>query len=518
MAAWQLDLPETYNASELLFHNLEAGRADKVAVHCEGVELSYGELAEMANRVGCGLRELGLEPGARVLMLLRDTGAFPAVFFGAIRAGYIPIPANTVLKPDDYAYLLQDSAAQVMVVDGPLYPLIEQIREKCPALQHVILVDGEETEGVTGWTAWLQNAGTDRGPTATHRDDPAFWLYSSGSTGFPKGVVHRHKSIRGSTETYGASVLRIREEDTTFSASKLFHAYGLGNNLTFPYSVGASTVLFPGRPTPEAIFDRIERHQPSLFFAVPTLYAAILAELDTGKPWNLGSVRLCVSAAEALPADVFRRWQERFGVEILDGIGSTELLHIFISNQAGRVKPGSTGVPVPGYEARIVDEEDRPVVPGESGDLLMRGDSAGAFYWNNPEATEHTMRDGWIFTGDRYHQDREGYFFYDGRSDDMLKVGGYWVSPIEVENTLIEHPAVLESAVVAVHDAAGLTKPKAFVVLQKGKLRSDELAVELQEFVKSKIARFKYPRQIEFVEDLPKTVTGKIQRFRLRDA
>jgi benzoate-CoA ligase len=288
--------------------------------------------------------------------------------------------------------------------------------------------------------------------------------------------------------------------------------------MTFPYSVGASTVLFPGRPTPEAVFDQVHRYRPSLFFAVPTLYAALLAAADDHSNWNLESVRLCISAAEALPAEVFRQWYGRFGVEILDGIGSTELLHIFISNQPAQIKPGSTGMVVPGYEAKIVDESGDLVRQGESGDLLMKGDSAGASYWNKPQATAHTIRGEWLFTGDRYHQDAEGYYFYDGRSDDMLKVGGNWVSPIEVENTLIEHPAVLESAVVAFEDEAGLKKPRAFIVLQKGHRGSTELEKELQLFVKSKIARYKYPRVITFVDDLPKTVTGKIQRFRLRNS
>lgn len=517
MGAPQIDLPEIYNASEVLFHNLDAGRSEKTAIYCDRVRLTYGELARLANRLGCGLRDLGLESGARVLMLLRDTPAFPATFFGAMKAGYIPIPANTVLKLDEYAYLLQDSGAQVLVADVDLWSPLETIRDACPALEHVIVVGGEGHSDVLDWDKWLADCDDALEPALTHREDPAFWLYSSGSTGFPKGVVHRQQSIRGSTETYGKSVLQIEAKDITFSASKLFHAYGLGNNLTFPYSVGASTVLFPGRPTPQAVFEQIHRFRPSVFFAVPTLYAAILAAIDDQTNWNLDGVRLCVSAAEALPADVFRKWYERFHVEILDGIGSTELLHIFISNQSGQVRPGSTGVVVPGYEAKIVNESGDPVPHGESGDLLMKGHSTGACYWNKPEATAHTMRGEWLFTGDRYHQDADGYYFYDGRSDDMLKVAGYWVSPIEVENTLIEHPAVLESAVVAFKNEAGLTKPRAFVVLQKGRRGSPDLEKELQEFVKSRITPYKYPRVISFVEELPKTVTGKIQRFRLRD-
>lgn len=513
----QLHLPEGYNVSEVLFHNLEAGHGDKVAIYCGDAQVTYAQLAETGSRVGRGLQDLDLEPNARVLMLLLDTPAFPATFFGAMRAGYVPIPTNTVLRPGDYLYLLQDSAAQAVVVDGTLYPQIEQIRARCTALEHVIVVNGKGASNVHDWAEWLGAAGPELKPVQTSKDHPAFWLYSSGSTGFPKGVIHLRHDIPYTVQTYAKQVLGIHKQDITFSASKVFHAYGLGNNITFPYSVGASTVLFPGRPTPEAVFEQIDRYQPTLFFAVPALYVAMLAVTDAEQRCNMSSVRLCVSAAEALPAEVFRQWYERFGVEILDGIGSTELLHIFISNRPGQVKSGSSGVVVPGYEARIVDEDGSQVAPAESGDLLIKGESAAPCYWNKLEKTAHTMRGDWLFTGDRYYQDADGYFYYDGRSDDMLKVGGQWVSPIEVENTLIEHPAVLESAVVAVQDDAGLVKPKAFVVLHKGHRGSDKLATELQDFVKAKIAPYKYPRLIEFVDSLPKTATGKIQRFRLRE-
>ena len=512
-----IDLPEQYNASEVLFHNLEAGRGDKIAIYCGDETVTYAQLAETAGRVGNGLKDLGLEAGARVLMLLLDTPAFPATFFGTIRAGYVPIPANTVLPAGDYEYFINDSQAKAVVVDAALYPKIEAIRGNCPQLEHVILIGGEGEAGVHHWDGWLAAASPDLPPAGTHKDDQAFWLYSSGSTGFPKGVVHLQHDIRYTTETYAKHVLDIREDDITFSASKAFHAYGLGNNVTFPYSVGASTVLFPGRPTPQAAFEHIERYKPTLFFTAPTLYAAMLAVPDAEKRYDLSSLRLCVSAAEALPPELYKQWKARFGVEILDGIGSTELLHIFISNLPGKVKPGSSGVPVPGYEAKIVDEHGNPVPQGESGDLLIKGDSAAPFYWNKPEKTARTMRGEWVFTGDRYWQDEDGYFYYDGRSDDMLKVSGQWVSPIEVENTLIEHPAVLESAVVAARVEADLIKPKAFIILQEGYQPSDELAKELQNFVKSKIAPYKYPRLIEFVTELPKTATGKIQRFRLRE-
>lgn len=517
MSAFKLDLPEQYNAGEVLFHNLDEGRGDKVAVYCGDRTVTYAQLSEMANRVGNGLHDLGLEAGSRVMMLLLDTPEFPGTFFGALRAGYVPIPTNTVLPPGDYEYFLKDSGAKAAVVSGPLYPKIEEIRANCPELEHVVVVGGADASYGHDWEAWIGAASPNLDPADTHKDDQAFWLYSSGSTGFPKGVVHLQHDIRYTTETYARQVLGIREDDITFSASKAFHAYGLGNNLTFPYSVGASTVLFPGRPTPDVVYEHIDRYKPSLFFTAPTLYAALLAVPDVEEKYDLSSLRLCVSAAEALPAELYHQWKQRFGVDILDGIGSTELLHIFISNPPGKVKPGSSGVPVPGYEARIVDEHGDLVPPGESGDLLIKGDSAAPFYWNKPQKTAHTMRGEWMFTGDRYWQDEGGYFYYDGRSDDMLKVSGQWVSPIEIENTLIEHPAVLESAVVAARDDADLIKPKAFIILQAGHEASAELAKELQDFVKSKIAPFKYPRFVEFVTDLPKTATGKIQRFRLRE-
>lgn len=515
MNDFQFNIPNQYNASEVLFHNLDAGRGDKVAIYCGDETFTYAQLAEMANRVGNALKDLDIEAGSRLMMLLLDTPAFPATFFGAIRAGIIPIPVNTVLQAHDYEYFLKDSGAKVVVVSEMLCPKIEAVRANCPDLEHVIVVGGAAAD-MHNWDALLAGASPDLEAINTHKDDPAFWLYSSGSTGFPKGVVHLQHDIPYTVETYAKLAMGIREDDITFSASPAFHAYGLGNNVTFPYSVGASTVLFPGRRTPEVVFEHIDRYKPTLFFTAPTLYAAMLA-LSDAEERDVSSLRLCISAGEALPPELFHQWRERFGVEILDGIGSTELLHIFISNLPGRVKPGSSGVPVPGYDAKIVDENGDPAPQGESGDLLIRGDSAAPFYWNRPEKTAQTMRGEWIFTGDRYHQDGEGYLFYDGRSDDMLKVGGQWVSPIEIENTLIEHPAVLESAVVAARDEVNLVKPKAYIILHEGHQPGEALVRELQTFVKSKIAPYKYPRMVEFVTELPKTATGKIQRFRLRE-
>jgi benzoate-CoA ligase family protein len=508
--------PDRYNASLILDHNLAEGRGSKVAIHTGDQTCTYQQLTELANRTGNALKELGVEQEQRVLMLLLDTPQFPATFFGAIKIGAVPIPTNTVMQPADYEYFLNDSRAKAAVVSGPLYKLVEPILANCKYLKHVVVVDSDGAPGVIDWKMWVEAASPALDPADTSPDDIAFWLYSSGSTGFPKGAVHLQHDIAVTIENYARGVLDMTANDLCFSGSKLFHAYGLGNNMTFPYGVGASTVLFPGRPTPHALFEIIARFQPTLFFSVPTMYAAMLAVADAEKKVDLSSVRLCVSAAEALPAEIYRQWKEKFGVEILDGIGSTEMLHIFISNYPGRAKAGSSGQLVPGYRAKLTDENEKVVAMGEIGDLLISGDSAAPFYWNKHEKSKHAMRGEWIFTGDKYHLDTDGYFWYDGRSDDMLKVGGSWVSPVEVESVLIEHPAVLESAVVGAKDETGLVKTKAFVVLKQGLQQSPELVRELQEFVKGRIAPYKYPRAIEFIADLPKTATGKIQRYKLR--
>ncbi len=363
----------------------------------------------------------------------------------------------------------------------------------------------------------MQGASATLEAASTNKDDSAFWLYSSGSTGFPKGCVHLQHDMSYCTEYYAKPVLGIKEDDITFSAAKLFFAYGLGNGLYFPFGVGASTVLYPGRPLAEDMFKVVQQNRPTIFFGVPTLYASMLALPDAEKRFDFSSVRVCVSAGESLPADILRRWQEKFHVDILDGIGSTEILHIFISNRAGEIRPGSTGKLVPGYEALITDESGHAVAQGEIGNLLIRGDSTAAYYWNKHEKTKDTMNGHWIHTGDKYYQDTDGYYWYGGRSDDMLKVGGQWVSPVEVEAALIAHPAVLECAVVGDMDADKLIKPRAYVVLNAGYEASPALADELKAFVKQRLAAFKYPRWIDFVAELPKTATGKIQRFKLRE-
>lgn len=514
-----------YNASEVLYHNLEAGRGDKIAVYCEHDTLTYNKLTDLASRVGNTLLKLGLKPGDRLLMIQNDGPSFPAVFFGAMRAGMVPIPVNTTLPADNFEYFLKDSSAKAVVVSADLLGKVKPIVGNAPELRHV-LVSGhfhhdlpeEERPGLDG-TQNLEFLAAQASPNLsaypTAPDDMAFWLYSSGSTGFPKGVVHLHKDIRPTCDNYACGVLGITEKDICFTASKTFHAYGLGNGLTFPFSAGAATVYLPGRPTVGDVYGTIERFKPTLFFAAPTLYAMLLAsELKH----DLSSVRYCASAAEALPPEIYKRWKERFGVDILDGIGSTEMLHIFLSNQPGKIRPGSSGHPVPGYEARIEDEDGHEVPRGESGNLLVRGGSGAPEYWNRPDKTASTMRQGgWMFTGDRYHQDEDGFFWYEGRSDDMFKVSGQWVSPVEVENVLMEHPSIHECAVVIGTDEDGLQRTHAYVTLKVGARATDILEAELQNFVKARMAPYKYPRKIFFMNELPKTATGKIQRFKLRE-
>jgi len=511
-----IELPEWYNASLLVDGNLEAGRVDKVAIYCGGEEVTYGELARRINRFGHALKSLGVDREDRVLLMLNDTPSFPTAFFAAMRIGAVPIPVNTLLKPTEYRFFVENSRARAVVCDEMHH---ETIREALAGYDEgpveVVVTDGRVEEGAHSFEDLLKDGEDELSPVVTHKDDAAFWLYSSGSTGKPKGAVHLHHDIVYTCETYARHVLEITEEDVTFSASKLFHAYGLGNGISFPYWAGASTVLFPGKPTPEAILGTAQRFRPTLFFSVPTLYNAMLNHEGAGD-YDLSSVRNGVSAAEALPAGIWRRWKETFGWEILDGIGSTEMLHIFISNAPGEIKPGSSGKPVPGYEARILDEEGHPVEPGKAGYLSVKGDSAAAYYWRNHEKSKATMKGEWLFAGDWYRVDEDGYYWYEGRADDMIKVSGLWVSPVEVESTLVEHPAVMEAAAVGV-SVDGLTRVRAHIMLRDGYEPSDELVAELQEWCKARLKRYQYPHLVEFVDELPKTVTGKIQRFKLRE-
>ena len=509
-----ITVPEWYNASLIVDRNLEAGREDKVAIYSDD-EVSYGELARRINRFGRALREeLGVRQEDRVLLVLDDTPSFPTAFFAAMRIGAVPVPVNTLVGADEYRFYVEDSRARIVVADGKFYDKVRDALRGVEEPVDLVLTNGRE-EGAHILEDLLEAGDDELSPALTHKDDAAFWLYSSGSTGNPKGVVHLHHDIDYTCETYARHVLEIEESDRTFSTTKLFHAYGFGNGMSFPYWAGASSVLLPGKPTPEAVLETIKRFEPTLFFSAPTLYNAILNYPHAGD-YELPSIRYGVSAAEALPAHVWRRWKERFGITILDGIGSTEMLHIFISNTPDELKPGSSGKPVPGYEIRIFDEEEYPVEePGEAGYLSVKGDSAAAYYWRNHEKTKETIKGEWLFAGDWYRVDEDGFYWYEGRADDMIKVSGLWVSPVEVENTLGDHEAVLEVAAVGV-DIEGLTRIKAYVVLREDHEGSDELVEELQEWSKENLKRYQYPHIVEFIEELPKTTTGKIQRFKLR--
>jgi benzoate-CoA ligase family protein len=506
----------TFNvATHFVDRNVAEGRGDKIAFFCEDRSLTYRQVQELTNRTGNALRGLGVEMEQRVLMLCLDAPEFIGTFWGTIKIGAVPIPVNTLLRPSDYLYFLNDSRAKVLVVSEALLPVAASILSEAKHLQHVI-VAGRAPGSHLDFDEIVARASATLEPAGTSADDAAFWLYSSGSTGFPKGAVHLHHDMVVCADTYAKQVLGLRETDRTFSGAKLFFAYGLGNGLYFPMSVGAQSVLYPHRPMPEAMFEVIDRHRPTIFFGVPTLFASMLQVKDAEQRFDLSSLRVCVSAGEALPEELYTRWRERFGVEILDGIGTTEILHIFLSNRPGQSRPGSSGKAVPGYEAVVVDDEGRPLPPGEIGNLRVRGDSTMAYYWNQHEKTKQALFGEWIQTGDKYSVDADGYFWYCGRGDDMLKVGGIWVSPVEVESTLIKHPAVLEAAVVGKEDSEGLIKPKAYVVLKDTAPVHAALEDELKAFVKDKIAHYKYPRWIEIVPELPKTATGKIQRFKLR--
>jgi benzoate-CoA ligase len=511
-------IPERFNAAyDLIERNLRAGRAAKIAYIDDADSYSYAELAERINRFAAGLIELGIEPKQRALLCLKDGIDFPTAFLGAILAGIVPIPVNTLLAEADYAYMLNDSGAAALLVSGTLWPQFAQAARHAPALKRIVVSGACEPAGsMLSFDEVLAGPKRAFDPAPTRCDDSCFWLYSSGSTGPPKGTVHIHSSLIQTAALYAQATLGLRERDVVLSAAKLFFAYGLGNALTFPLSVGATAVLMAERPTPTSIAKRIRTHRPTIFSGVPTLFAALLAS-DELPPRHELSLRLCNSAGEALPPEVARRWHERTGVDILDGIGSTEMLHIFISNRPGRIRHGTLGSPVAGYDAKIVDEAGTPVAAGEVGDLLVSGPTSAKHYWNQPERSERTFLTSWTRTGDRFRLDEKGHYVYAGRADDMLKVGGIYVSPIEVESALVAHPAVHEAAVVGKEDRDLLVKPQAFVVLARGFAASESLATELKTFIKSSLAPYKYPRWIEFVEELPKTATGKIQRFKLRE-
>jgi benzoate-CoA ligase family protein len=518
----RLDYSQTFNvAVPMIDRHLDQGRGAKIAIRThDGTVVTYSELARSVNRCGNGLLGLGIEPGDRMLMIVKDCPEFFYLFWGAIKAGIVPVPLNTLLRAGDYAYIIEDSGASIVVYSpefsGEVGPALDQLKKKP---KHAILTEGAGTTA----RSLINEADAELDPASATATSDAFWLYSSGSTGRPKGAVHLHRDIPTTCQLYATDVLGVTEDDVHFSAAKLFFAYGLGNGMNFPLWSGGTAILAAPRPTPELTFEVIETFKPTLYYGVPTLYAAQLAMLENTTP-DLSSIRYCVSAGEALPADIFRRWKEKTGLVILDGIGSTEALHIFMSNTPADQRPGTSGHIVPGYEAKIIGDDGKEVPHGEAGTLLIRGDSTARLYWNKPEKTTETMLEGdWLSTGDTYRQDNDGYFVYEGRADDMMKVGGIWTSPIEIEGKLIEHPKVLEAAIVARADKDQLIKPEAWIVLKdKADAADDEargaLEKELHDHVKAGLAPYKYPRWWNFVDELPKTATGKIQRFKLRSS
>ena len=492
------------------------GRADSIAFQesaGEQRQLSYGDLVQTAGCVATGLGRAGIYREARALMLVLDQVEFPSIFWGCLKAGVIPVPLNTLLATSVYDAILKDSRATCLFVSQELWQVIQPAAAASPYLTRIVVIGGTPPEGTQSYGDFIKDCAPSETIEAS-ADDVAFWLYSSGSTGQPKGVQHVHSALKATSDTYGAQVLGIKEDDVIYSAAKLFFAYGMGNGMTFPLSVGAKAILFNGRPTPDGVTDILATQKPTIFCGVPTLYAAMVAYLEkTGKPDV--PLRSCISAGEALPAEIARKWQELWGVDILDGVGSTEMLHIFLSNAPGDVVYGTSGRAVPGYQVRLVDEAGDEVGAGDIGELLVRGASGADGYWNQRDKSRATFEGEWTRTGDKYERTEDARFIYCGRTDDMFKVSGIWVSPFEVEQALIEHPAVLEAAVVAVRDDQGLEKPKAYIVLHEG-ADTTSLAAELQEYVKEKVGKWKYPRWIDFVADLPKTATGKIQRFKLR--
>jgi 4-hydroxybenzoate-CoA ligase len=491
--------------------HVRAGGGGRTAFTDPWRTLTYAELHAASCRFASALAAAGIGRERRLAMLMLDTVDFPIAFWGAIRAGVVPVPINTLLPAEQIAYILSDSRAEALCISAPLLPALAPV---LPALKLLLV---SQPEG-GAFDVFLETGTAAQEPVPASPDEVAFWLYSSGSTGAPKGVKHVHASLRATADTYGAQVLGIAAEDVVFSVAKLFFAYGLGNAMTFPMSVGAAAVLLPDRPTPDSVRAVMRRHQPTIFGGVPTLYAGLLADKSLDRGAGSARLRRCISAGEALPESVGNRWRQTVGVDILDGIGSTEMLHIFLSNRPDRLRYGTSGVPVPGYEVRIVDEAGNDTPDGESGALLVRGPSAAEGYWNQRQKSRATFLGEWTHTGDTYLRDADGFYRFCGRADDMMKVSGIWVSPFEVEAALIAHETVLEAAVVGHQDADGLLKPRAFIVLTEAGQAVAPAALQemLKDHVKAQCGPWKYPRWIETVEALPKTATGKIQRFRLR--
>lgn len=527
------DLPLYYNAVNILEHNL-AERADKVALLSASRELTFRQVSNEANQVGNALKKLDVRMGESVAILAPDLPEWVTAFFGIMKIGAIAVGMNTLLKPHEHAYILRDSRARVLIVHASLLPGIESIRSDLEFVRHIVVIGGPSTASSTrsarsesaqdgragdlAFDEWIKNESTELTAAPTQRDDFCSLNYSSGTTGEPKGILHAHKDYPLTAQLWGVNVFGLRESDRTVASARLFFTFGTGGVLIFPWYVGASVVLFSEPPRlAQNILNAIQRFKPTILYNAPTGYAALLAMEDFPAKHDISSLRLCASAGESLPASIWHAWKERTGLDIIDGIGSTENYHIFLSNRPGDIRPGSSGKPFPGYEVKIVDEEGKEVPQGQIGNLLVKGETAALFYLHQYARSQRTFLGEWLFTGDKYYVDKDGYYWHAGRSDDMLKVGGIWVSPVEVESTLISHPAVLECAVVGHADASNLIKPRAFVVLKEGFKPSDEMTKELIAYCKEKMAEYKRPRWIEFVPELPKTATGKIQRFKMRE-
>jgi len=512
------EIPAQFNIAEFFLYAPAKRHPDRIAIAGEP-RVTYGELAGLANRAGNALHELGVSRGDRVLIVLPDSAEFIASFYGAAKIGAVAVPVNPFARSADYIHYIENSEPSVAIVHSEELEAFLPASSERPQMPIVVVGEGKvETHSVSCamWSDWIASASDALESAATSSADSAFMLYTSGSGGTPKAAVHRHGDMLAATCNYAQGVLELRADDVTFSTSKLFFAYGLGNGMYFPLAYGASTILNPERTSVAGVVKLVSKFRPTVFFAVPTLYAAILREAETAGRLDFSSVRLCVSAGETLPAEIFDQWKRATRLEILDGIGSTEMLHIFISSQQGKCKPGSCGFPVPGYDARIVDEAGNEMAVGEIGNLWVRGASAFAEYWQIPELTARTKRGDWVVTGDKFLRDPDGYYHYCGRADDMLKVAGMWVSPVEVENALLGHPNVAEAAVVGATDARGLTYAVAYVTLRAGCEGSSKLGEEIRSHVKARLVSHKVPREVRFCGELPKTVTGKIQRFKLR--
>jgi benzoate-CoA ligase family protein len=509
-----------YNAAvDMIDRNVAEGRGEKLALIDPTTRLTYAGLAERVDRFANAIPRLGIGRERRIALVMLDTVDLPVAFWGAIKAGTVPVPLNTLLPNDMWRYMIEDSRASAVVITGELYdkaaPMLAEIQSRRHL--HVIVAGRPGGQTVIGWDTLLASSEPRAEAADTHADEVAFWLYSSGSTGAPKGTCHVHASPMATARLFGQGVLGMRTDDVVFSAAKLFFAYGLGNGMSFPFAVGATAVLLPDRPTPDSVLATMRAENPTIFYGVPTLFAAMLAHPGTAKGAGSSRLRLCTSAGEALPADIGTRWQQVVGTEIIDGIGSTEMLHIFVSNRPGQVCYGSSGTPVPGYDARLLDDDGNPVESGDIGELVIRGPSAAQGYWLQREKSRRTFRGEWTHTGDKYRIGEDGNYYYCGRTDDMFKVSGIWVSPFEVESALIAHEAVLEAAVIGREDADGLLKPAAYIVLKPGVASGEALVEALQAHVKAQAGPWKYPRWISVRSELPKTATGKIQRFKLRE-